>query len=105
MTVNRRRNWRQKTNIRTLSEEHDTVEDVSRHADAEEDGIEVAENDILYGEESLKGDDVIGVVPRNKVVYVTVAFAVTVVHWNLRYRHHCVRDLAGVSPHRCYFMF
>ena len=27
-----------------------------------------------HGEESLKGDDVTGVVPRNKVVYVTVAF-------------------------------
>ena len=28
--------------IRTLAEEHDTVEDVSRDADAEEEGIEVA---------------------------------------------------------------
>ena len=67
-----------------MTEEHDTVEDVSRDADAEEDGIEVADEDVLYGEESLEGDDVIGVVPRNEAVYVTIAFAVTAVHWNLR---------------------
>ena len=69
--------------IRTLTEEHDTVEDVSRNADAEDEGIKVADEDVLYDKESLNADDVIGVVPRNKVVCVTVAFAVTIIDLNL----------------------
>ena len=87
-----------------MTEEDDTVEDVSRDADAEEDGIDVAEDDVLYGQESLNGDDVIGVVPRNKVVSVTVAFAVTVVHLNLHCRRHWNRDLAVASIHLCYLI-
>ena len=66
--------------IRTLTEEHDTVEDVSRDADAEDEGIQIAKTEVLYGCERLEGDDVIGVVPGNKAVYVTIAFAVTKVH-------------------------
>ena len=64
--------YERKTGIRTLTEEDDTVEDISRDADAEDDGVEVANKDVLYGGKSLKGDDVVGVVPRNKAVYVTV---------------------------------
>ena len=59
-----------------MTEEDDTVEDVSRDADAKDDGVDVAVYDALYGDEGLKGDDVIGVVPRNKVVFTTVIFAV-----------------------------
>ena len=62
-----------------MTEEHNAAEDVSRDANAEYDGIEVAGEDVFYGGESLKGDDVIGVVPRNKAVYVSITFAVTVV--------------------------
>ena len=63
-----------------MAEEYDTVEDVSRDADAEEDGIQIAKDEVLYGDESLKGDDVVGVVPRKKVVYITIVFAVAMVH-------------------------
>ena len=91
--------------ILTLAKEDDTVEDVSRDADAEDDGIEVAEKCVLYGAKRLNGDDVIGVVPRNEVVYVTIAFAAIIVQFNFHYRRHCIRDLARASPHRCYFMF
>ena len=75
--------------IRTLTEEHDTVEDVSRDADAEDEGIQIAKTEVLYGCERLEGDDVIGVVPRNKAVYVTIAFAVTKVHKKPNCRRHC----------------
>ena len=88
-----------------MTEEDDTVEDVSRDADAEEEGINVAKEDVLYGQESVNGDDVIVVVPRNKGVYVTIAFAVTMVHLNLHCRRLCISDLAGVLPHTGYFMF
>ena len=90
--------------IRTLAKEDDTVDDVSRDSDAEEEGIEVAKEGVLYGGDRMNGDDVIGVVPRNEVVNVTVAFAVTMVHFNLHYRRHGICSLMGVSPHRCYFM-
>ena len=76
-----------------MTKEHDTVEDVGRDADAEDEGIEVADEDIVYGGESLKGDDVIGVVPRNKVVYVDVDFALSVVDLSLLYRRHLNRLL------------
>ena len=66
-----------------MAEKHDTVEDVSRDADAEDDGVEVAAEDVLYGGVTLIGDDVIGVVPRNKAVCVTTVFDVTVVHLDL----------------------
>ena len=75
--------------IRTLTAEHDTVEDVSRDADAEDEGIAVAEDEILYDSVSLKCDDVIGVVPRKKVVYITIAFAVAMVELNLHRRRQC----------------
>ena len=88
-----------------MTEEHDTVEDVSRDADADDEGIQVAKVYMFYGQESLKGDNVIGVVPRHKVVCVTIAFGVTIIHWNLHFRRHWYCDLAGVSPHRCYFVF
>ena len=68
-----------------MTEEHNTVEDVSRDADAEDDGVEVAAEDVLYGGVSLIGDDVIGVVPRNKAIRVTTVFDVTAVHLDL---HH-----------------
>ena len=68
-----------------MTEEDDTVEDVSRDADAKDDGVEVADEDVLYGGESLKGDDVVRVVPRNKAVYITAVFAVTTVDVKL----HC----------------
>ena len=69
-----------------MAEEDDTVEDVSRDADAKDDGVEVADEDVLYGGESLKGDDVVGVVPRNKAVYViAVLQSLTTVDVNL----HC----------------
>ena len=90
--------------IRTLTAEHDTVEDVSRDADAEDEGIEVAEDGVLHDSVSLNCDDVIGVVPRNKVVYVTTAFAVTMVHWNPHCRRHCIRNLARVSTLLCCFI-
>ena len=91
--------------IRTLTAEHDTVEDVSRDADAEDDGIQIAKDEVLYGRVSLNGDDVIGVVPWKKGVYVTIPFAVIVIHWNIHYRRYCIYNLAEVSVHRCYFMF
>ena len=55
-----------------MTEEYNTVEDVSRDADKEDDGVEVADEDVVYGGEHLIGDDVVGVVPRNIAVYVTV---------------------------------
>ena len=61
---------------RTLTEEHDTTEDVGRNADTEDKGIDVADEDVLYVGECLKGDDVIGVVPRNKAVCATIVFAI-----------------------------
>ena len=91
--------------IRTLTAEHDTVEDVSRDADAEDEGIQIAAEEAHQGPVSLKGDDVIGVVPRNKGVYVTIVFAVTKVHWNLHYRRHGIRNLADVLLHKGCFMF
>ena len=91
--------------IRTLTAEHDTVEDVSRDADAEDEGIQIAAAEVLYGCVSLQGNDVIGVVPGNKAVYVTIAFAVTKVRWNLHHRRHGLRNLAEVSLNSCYFMF
>ena len=66
-----------------MTEEHNAAEDVSRDANAEYDGIEVAGEDVLYGGESLKGDDIIGVVPRNEAAHVTITFAVTVVALSL----------------------
>ena len=50
---------------------HNTVEDVSRDADEEDDGVEVADEDVVYGGQSLIGDDVVGVVPRSKAIHVT----------------------------------
>ena len=91
--------------IRTLTAEHDTVEDVSRDADAEDEGIQIAAEEAYEGPVSLKGDDVIGVVPRNKGVYVTIAFSVTVVHLNRHCRRHCIHNLAEMSPHGCYSLF
>ena len=85
--------------IRTLTAEHDTVEDVSRDADAEDEGIQIAAAEVLNGCVSLKGDDVIGVVPGNKAVYVTIVFAVTKVHWNLHHRRQCIRYLSEVLLH------
>ena len=79
---------------RTLTEEHDTGEDVSRDADAEEEGIQIAAAEVLYGSVSLQGDNVIGVVPRNIVVYVAIDVGVTIVHWNLHCRRHCIRNWA-----------
>ena len=71
-----------------MTEEHNTVEDVSRDADEENDGVEVADEDVVHGGESLVGDDVVGVVPRNKTV--TMVFAVAVVNLNLLYCRHFV---------------
>ena len=69
-----------------MTKEDDTVEDVSWDADAEDDGIEVANKDVLYGGKSLKGDDVVGVVPRNKAVYViAVLHSLTTIDVNF----HC----------------
>ena len=76
-----------------MAEEYNTVDDVSRDADAEEDGIQIAKDEVLYGDERLKGDDVIGVVPRDKVVYVTTAFAVAMAHWNFHCRRHRILNL------------
>ena len=53
-----------------MTEEDDTVEDVSRHADAEDDGVDVAVDNILCCDESFKGDDIIRVVPGKKTVAV-----------------------------------
>ena len=80
--------------IRTLTAEHDTVEDVSRDADAEDEGIHIAADEVHQGPDSLKGDDVIGVVPRNKGVCVTIVCVVTTVRWNLHYRRHGLQNLA-----------
>ena len=78
--------YERKTGIRTLTEEDDTADDVSRDADAKADGVEVAGEDVLHGGESHKGDDVVGVVPRNKAAHVTMAFVVTGVQLNF----HCL---------------
>ena len=74
----------------TLTEEHDTVDEVSRNAEAEDEGINVAVDDIINGGESLNSDDVIGVVPRNKTVHITVAFSVIVDDLNLLFRRHSI---------------
>ena len=63
----------------TVTKEHDTVEDVGKNADAEDDRVEVADESLLYGGDSLKGDGVIGVVLRNKMFRVTKDFAYTIV--------------------------
>ena len=79
---------------KTLAEEHDTVKHVSRNSDDEDYAIDVAVDDVVYGGESLKGDDVVGVVPWNKTVHVTISFAVTVVDLKIDYRLHCIDTLA-----------
>ena len=79
-----------------MTEEHDTVEGVNRDADEEDDGIEVAEEAVVYGDESLIADDVVRVVPRNKAV--TMVFAATVVNLNHPNCRHCVRSLVIISP-------
>ena len=66
-----------------MTEEHDTVQDVRWDADEEHNGIAVAEDDVVYDGVSLVGDDIVGVVPRNKAVCVTTVFDVTVVHLDL----------------------
>ena len=78
-----------------MTEEHDTVDDVSRNADAEDDRVEVADENVFYDGKSLKGDNVVGVVPRNKTVYVTIAFAVTTVGLNFGYQWHFIYNLAS----------
>ena len=71
-----------KTNgrTRTLTEEDDTAKDVGRPADDEDEWIEIAEEDVVHGGVGLKGDDVIRVVPSNKLV---IVFAVTVVYLHI----------------------
>ena len=97
--------WRERNNfVRTLTEEHNTAEDVSRDADAEDEGIEVAEHGILYGGESLKSNNVIGVVPRNIVVRVTIVFAVVKVEFNLHCRRYSILDFGGDSAHNTALM-
>ena len=81
-----------------MTEEHNTVEDVSRDADEEDDGVEVANKDVAYGGVSLIGDDVVGVVPRNKAVHFTRIVVFTVIILNLRYIRHCIRNLLSISP-------
>ena len=63
-----------------MTEEDDTAEDVGRHADDEDEGIEIAEEDVVHGGVGFKGDDVIRVVPSNKLV---IVFAVTVVYLDI----------------------
>ena len=63
-----------------MTEEDDTAEDVGRHADDEDEWIEIAEEDVVHGGVGLKGDDVIRVVPRNKLV---TDFSVTMVYLDL----------------------
>ena len=63
-----------------MTEEDDTAEDVGRHADDEYEWIEIAEEDVVHGGVGLKGDDVIRVVPSNKLV---IVFAVTVVYLDI----------------------
>ena len=63
-----------------MTEEDDTAEDVGRHADDENKGIEIAEEDVVHGGVGLKGDDVIRVVPSNKLV---IVFAVTIVYLDI----------------------
>ena len=72
-----------RTAIETLTEEDDTAENVGRDTDDEDERIDVADEDVLCGCESLKSDDVIRVVPRKKQFFVTNAFVVTVVDWSL----------------------
>ena len=81
-----------------MTEEDDTVEDVSRDADDEDDGVDVADEDVVKDGESLIADDVVGVVPRSKAIHVTTAVAVTVVILNLCYFRHFIRDLLSISP-------
>ena len=69
-----------------MTEEHDTVQDVRWDADEEHNGIAVAEDDVVYDGVSLVGDDIVGVVPRNKAAHVTMAFVVTGVQLNF----HCI---------------
>ena len=87
--------------VRTLTVEHDTVEDVSRDAEAEDERVDITNEDVLNGGESLKGDDVVGVVPRNKAVCVATA---TVVDLNFRYERHSICTLPGGSLHCNHFM-
>ena len=51
-----------------MTEEDDTAEDVGRHADDEDEWIEIAAEETVDGGVNLKGDDVIRVVPWNKPV-------------------------------------
>ena len=81
-----------------MTEEHDRVENVSRDADEEDDGVEVADEDVVYGGQSLIGDDVVGVVPRSKAIHVTTAVAFTVVILSLSYFRHCICNLLSISP-------
>ena len=77
-----------------MAEEHDTVKHVSRDSDDEDYAIYVAVDDVVYGGVSLISDDVVGVVPWNKTVHVTIAFAVTVIDFKIHYRLHCIDTLA-----------
>ena len=87
-----------------MTEEHNTVEDVSRDADEENDGVEVADEDVVYGGERLIGDDVVGVVPRNKDIHVTTAVAFTVVILNLRYfRHYNLLSIKYITASDIFF--
>ena len=88
-----------------MTEEHDAVEAVGWNADDEDNRIDVADKDVVYGDESLKADDVVGVVPRNKAVYVIVIFAVTVVDSNLRCHYHGIRNFAEELPRSGLCMF
>ena len=63
-----------------MTEEDDTAEDVGWNADDEDEWIEIAEEDVVHGGVGLKGDDVIRVVPRNKLV---IYFSVTMVYLDL----------------------
>ena len=81
-----------------MTEEDDTVEDVSRDADEEDDGVDVADEDVVKDGGSLIADEVVGVVPRNKAVDVIRAVAFTVVILNLRYLRHCIRNQLSISP-------
>ena len=73
-----------------MTEEDDTAEDVGRHADDEDEWIEIAAEETVDGGVSLKGDDVIRVVPWNKPVSVIRAFAVTVIYLKINDRRYCI---------------
>ena len=76
-----------------MTEEDDTAEDVGRHADDEDEWIEIAEEDVVHGGVGLKGDDVIRVVPRNKLV---IYFSVTMVYLDLSNWRYCSHSLADL---------